>query len=121
MSITSYTLNIKELCNSLGSISINVEDDEMVQICLGGLTPRFGAMRTVVRNENQCYWLKKTMFEPRATPPKVKFSTLIQTEEEDAVEREEADSTKDEVVRPMKITPNFDKKTETTCENSFRI
>ena len=37
MSITSYTLKIKELCDSLDSISINVEDDEMVQICLGGL------------------------------------------------------------------------------------
>ena len=36
MSITCYTLKIKELCDSLGSININVEDDEMVQICLGG-------------------------------------------------------------------------------------
>ena len=48
MSITSYTLKIKELCDALGSISVNVEDDEMVQICLGGLAPRFGAMRTAV-------------------------------------------------------------------------
>ena len=48
LSITSYTLKIKELCNSLGSISINVDDDEMVQICLGGLAPRFDAMRTVI-------------------------------------------------------------------------
>ena len=46
MSITNYTLKIKELCDSLGSISVNVDDDKMVQICLGGLTPRFGAMRT---------------------------------------------------------------------------
>ena len=42
MSITSYTLKIKELCDSLGSISVNVDADEMVQICLGGLAPRFG-------------------------------------------------------------------------------
>ena len=48
MSITSYTLKIKELCDSLGSISVNVDDDDMVQICLGGLAPRFGAMRTAV-------------------------------------------------------------------------
>ena len=48
MSITRYTLKIKELCDSLPLISINVEDDEMVQICLNGLTPRFGAMRTAV-------------------------------------------------------------------------
>ena len=48
MSITSYTLKIKELCDSLGLISVNVEDDEMVQICLDCLAPRFGAMRTAV-------------------------------------------------------------------------
>ena len=48
MSITSYTLKIKELCDSLGSISVNVDDEEMVQICLGDLAPRFGAMRTAV-------------------------------------------------------------------------
>ena len=41
-------MKIKEHCDSLGSISVNVDDDEMVQICLGGLTPRFSAMRTVV-------------------------------------------------------------------------
>ena len=41
MSITTYTLKIKELCDSLDSISVNIDDDEMVQICLGGLAPRF--------------------------------------------------------------------------------
>ena len=44
MSITTYTLKIKELCDSLRSISVNIDDDEMVQICLGGLVQRFGAM-----------------------------------------------------------------------------
>ena len=44
MSITRYTLTIKELCDSLSSISVNFDDDEMVQICLEGLTPWFGAM-----------------------------------------------------------------------------
>ena len=48
MSITTYTFKIKELCDSFGLISVNVDDDEMVQICLGGLAPRFGAMRTAV-------------------------------------------------------------------------
>ena len=33
MSITTYTLKIKELCDSLGSIGVNIDDDEMVQIC----------------------------------------------------------------------------------------
>ena len=30
MTITAYTLKIKELCDSLGSISINIDDNEMV-------------------------------------------------------------------------------------------
>ena len=46
--MNSYTLRIKDLCDSLGSISVNVDDDEMVQICLSGVAPRFGAMRTSV-------------------------------------------------------------------------
>ena len=44
MSITTYTLKIKELCDSLGLINVNVDDDEMVQICLRGLAPQFGVM-----------------------------------------------------------------------------
>ena len=39
MSITSYTLKIKELCDALGSINVVIDDDKMVQICLGGLAP----------------------------------------------------------------------------------
>ena len=47
-SITSYTLKIKELYDSLCSINANIDDEKMVQICLGGLAPRFGTMRTIV-------------------------------------------------------------------------
>ena len=46
--VSDYTAKIKSICDSLGSININIDDDEMVQICLGGLAPRFGAMRTAV-------------------------------------------------------------------------
>ena len=48
MSIGNYTLKIKELCDSLGSINVNIDDDEMVQICLGGLAPRFSAIRSAM-------------------------------------------------------------------------
>ena len=48
MSVTDYTAKIKSICDSLGSINVNIDDDKMVQICLGGLTPRFGAMQTTV-------------------------------------------------------------------------
>ena len=48
MSMSDYTAKIKSICDSLGSINVNIDDDEMVQICLGGLAPRFGAMRTSI-------------------------------------------------------------------------
>ena len=37
-------MKINEIFDSLDSISVNMEDDQMVEICLGGLAPRFGAM-----------------------------------------------------------------------------
>ena len=48
VSIGNYTLKIKELCDSFGSINVHIDDDEMVQICLGGLAPRVGVIRSVV-------------------------------------------------------------------------
>ena len=41
-------MSIKELCESLGSINVNIDDEEMVQICLDGVAPRYGAIRSVV-------------------------------------------------------------------------
>ena len=41
-------LKIRELCDSLESINVTIDDDEMVQICHGGLTPQFGAIRSTV-------------------------------------------------------------------------
>ena len=37
MSVSDYTTKIKSICDSLGSININIDKDEMVQVCLGGL------------------------------------------------------------------------------------
>ena len=48
MSIGSYTLKIKELCDSLGSINASIDDNEIVQICLSGLAPSFGAIWSIV-------------------------------------------------------------------------
>ena len=39
ISITDYTLKIKEVCDALRSINVIIDDNEMVQICLDGLTP----------------------------------------------------------------------------------
>ena len=38
MSVADYTSKIKDICDSLASIDVNVEEGEMVQISLGGLT-----------------------------------------------------------------------------------
>ena len=48
MSIDNYTLKIEELSDALGSINVSIDDEEMVQICLRGLTLGFGAIRSVV-------------------------------------------------------------------------
>ena len=48
MSVSDYTAKIKSICDSLGSININVDEDEMVQVCLGGLTQRFNPLRTKI-------------------------------------------------------------------------
>ena len=35
MSVSDYIVKIKSICDSLGSINVNVDEDEMVQVCLG--------------------------------------------------------------------------------------
>ena len=48
LSVPDYTSRIKDICDSLASIEVNIEEGEMVQIGLGGLAPKFGAFRTAV-------------------------------------------------------------------------
>ena len=48
MSVADYTARIKEICDSLASINVIVEEDEIVQVCLGGLASKFKAFRTAV-------------------------------------------------------------------------
>ena len=48
MSMSDYTVKIKSICDSLGSIIINVDEDEMVQVCLGRLAQRFDPIRTTL-------------------------------------------------------------------------
>ena len=46
-------LGIFVTCDSLRSIDINVDEDKMVQVCLGGLTQRFDMLRaTIFAREN---------------------------------------------------------------------
>ena len=42
-------LQIKEIYDSLASINVIVEEDEMVQVCLGSLAQKFGSFRMPVR------------------------------------------------------------------------
>ena len=48
LSVADYTSKTKDICDSLASIDVNVEEGDMVQICLGGLASKFGAFRTAV-------------------------------------------------------------------------
>ena len=41
LSVANYIARIKEICDSLGSINMTVEEDKMVQVCLRGLVSRF--------------------------------------------------------------------------------
>ena len=53
MSVSDYTIKIKSICDSLGSINVNVDEDEMVQVCLGGLAQRFNLLRMeILASEN---------------------------------------------------------------------
>jgi hypothetical protein len=46
--VADYTLKINEICDSMASIDVNIDESEKVQICLGGLASKFGAFRTAV-------------------------------------------------------------------------
>ena len=35
--MSDYITKIKSICDSLSSINMNVDEDEMIQVCLGGL------------------------------------------------------------------------------------
>jgi hypothetical protein len=43
LSVADYTLKISEICESLASVDVDIDDSEKVQICLGGLASKFGA------------------------------------------------------------------------------
>ena len=55
--MTDYTSKIKEICDALGSIDVTVEEDEMIQICLGGLSQKSGSFKTAI-----CTWEKPPSF-----------------------------------------------------------
>ena len=47
--VSDCTAKIKSICDSLGSINIfNVDEEEMVQVCLGDVVQRFNPLRTTI-------------------------------------------------------------------------
>ena len=48
LSVDDYTSKIKDICDSLASIHVNIEQADMVQICLAGLASMSRAFRTAV-------------------------------------------------------------------------
>ena len=53
MSVIDYTTKIKELNDALGSINVTVDEEETVQICLGGLAQRYEPMQMVICNQEK--------------------------------------------------------------------
>ncbi|MCO5554111.1 hypothetical protein L7F22_007637 [Adiantum nelumboides] len=49
ISINDYTLKIKGIVESLASISVQVEDDDKVEVCLHGLTPVYKQFKTSIQ------------------------------------------------------------------------
>ena len=43
-----YTTKIREICDALGFINVTMDENEMVQICLGGLLQRYELIRTII-------------------------------------------------------------------------
>ena len=43
-----YTSKIKDICDSLASLNVNIKEGEMVQVCLNGLASKFRVFQTVV-------------------------------------------------------------------------
>ena len=48
MTVIEYTMKIKETSEALGSINVMLDEEEMVQVCLGGLLQRYGPIRTEI-------------------------------------------------------------------------
>ena len=46
MTVTNYTTTIKQICDSMVSINVLVDEDEMVQIYLSGLAWKYGPIGT---------------------------------------------------------------------------
>ena len=48
MSVNEYALKINNICESLASINVKVEDDDKVEICLRGLGPKYKSFKTSI-------------------------------------------------------------------------
>ena len=125
MSITNYTLEIKELFNALSLINVIIDDNEMVQICLGGLAARFGTIKlAILARENppsfiQYCWSKKIIFGKETICLMVKFSTPSRMREEDLTKEIEIDSDEAGTVgQPKSATRTIGKKTGTILGSS---
>ena len=46
--VSDYTAKVKSICDSLGSINVNINEDKMVQVCAGGLAQQFNPLRMVI-------------------------------------------------------------------------
>ena len=67
MSVSNNTTKIKSICDSLGFINLNIDEEEMVQLCLGGLAQRFNPLRTTIlarETPHSCWETGPSRWEP---------------------------------------------------------
>ena len=46
--INDFTLKIKNICESLASINVTVDDDDKIEVCLRGLGPQYKSFATFI-------------------------------------------------------------------------
>ena len=49
MYVNDYTLKIKNIVESLASISVTIDDDDKVEVCLRGLGPLYKQFKTSIQ------------------------------------------------------------------------
>ena len=69
MSVADYTSKIKDICDSLASIELNIEESEMVQIFLGGLAQVRSVPNGCVHPEEDVVLFRITVDAPARGEP----------------------------------------------------
>ena len=94
MNMISYASTVESLMYAMCSINVNINEDEMVQVCLGGLAQRFNPLRMTILaretppsffNLQSMLLVQENHLQTRPTRRKDKCSSPIRLVAEDDV------------------------------------